>query len=692
MKKLFFSILVIIFLFDIVLLPQRRGNVSFVDFIEEMQYVDLEGSVSWFKSNLYSSKLNVDPNIFSFYKGISQFASYVTFQGAITELQDSMKDFSKTLYDTEDDGLYYADRAFLYIGAGSMYIKANQEVAGRIFENFLDTRETSHPLYMTALFWSTYIRYLSIEDYTYNYETLMQISEDPRVRIYDYSTASVKPLYDMMKKLKQPLKANLLTYEWTKDNTDVYDLINNVVLSDEELKSNKFAPTRKTSKKAEEDSFSRQGFQGMPVTPSESTKDILVPKGDSNKAPSTNATPSVLPATNTIVREQNSFLKNSVLKVMVRNKSGKALNIRIDNNEYRVTSTTNFSINLNLGRKNISTAYGGNVYTNSINILENKNNVFSIIVDDGNTTKGRQYTINNSGISRDVRTSTPMNQANAKDIRIIINRLLAQEPKIATDWFNINPYTRDMGIPPEEYSYYRGVAYYSLFINDSTKNPSHAAQALADLQYAYTKKDDKELLIKSKLYLAATTLFAYGNVYDADRLLAEAQVKAGKSSRYTPSIIYLRLQIGASGINELARLKKELQVLPRTTTVIDFKTTRFQPLSIMLPLVDKSISIVPVDKVAPILSSPKQQLINAANNPKYKDKNILLFVDDTRALNRYGVTISSIGINSSLPYNGNILKGDNDILLQRGDVITPIKINARENDAYSILLVSEDKE
>lgn len=684
MKKWIFSVLVAIFLFDIALLSQRRGNLSFVDFMEEMQYVNLENSISWFKSNQYSSKLNVTPSIFYFYKGISQFASYVAFQGAITELQESMKDFSRTLYESEDDVFYYADRAFLYIGAGSMYIKDNQEVAGRIFEGFLDTRPPSHPLYMTALFWSTYIKYLSIEDYTYNYESLLQISEDPRVRIYDYSTASVKPLSEMMKKLKQPSKVALLTYEWTKDNTDVYDLINNVVLSDEELKSTKFSPTTKPTKQAEDDAFSRQGYQGMPFTPTEAVENILPTRVDSNKAPSNNAIPSVVPSADPV-------LYGSVLKVMVKNKSGKALNILIENNEYRVMSTTNFNINLKVGRKKISTTYGDNIYSNSINIMANKNNVFSIIVDDGNTTKSRQYSISSAGIRRDVRSSTPINLANTKDTIVAINRMLAQNPTVATDWFNINPYTKEMGIAPEEYSYYRGVAYYSLFINEGSKNPSYAAQALSDLEYAYTKKNDKELLIKSQLYLAATKLFAYGNVYDADRLLAQAQVTGGRSSRYTPSIIYLRLQIGASGINELSKLKRELQILPRTTTVIDFKTTRFQPLSIMLPLVDKSISIVPVDKVAPILSLPNQQLINAANNQKSKEKSILLFVDDTRELNRYGVTISSIGINSSLPYEGSILKGDNDILLKRGDIITPIKINANEDDSYSILVVSEDK-
>ena len=194
---------------------------------------------------------------------------------------------------------------------------------------------------------------------------------------------------------------------------------------------------------------------------------------------------------------------------------------------------------------------------------------------------------------------------NAENTRNIIREVLSRPSKVATEWFNTNPYNEYMGISVEEYAYYRGVSYYSRFLNEGRISAEFAAQAKSDLTFAYNKKDNSNLLMRTRLYLGAVNLFAYNNLYEADKMFAEVASSLTEDDRYYSTVIYWRSRIGVASETDRNNFINILSSKPANTQILDYSSTRFKDLSSMPSYRENITNINAVNNAKPLYAPPK---------------------------------------------------------------------------------------
>lgn len=209
--------------------------ISFVTFIQEMQFSDPEGTVVWFRRNPYNRSFGVDEEVYLFYRGMSRYTSFAMFQGNLNELNYAGSDFMRVMRYPQESQYFYKDRAFLMIAGILLQQRDDREIPARMLEYFLYISEPNHPLYPTALYWACFLGYLDKEIYDAYYSILLQLSQVKGALVYDYYSARYLEISRMMKKIKAPKKATLYNYRWTRPDTDLFILIEQVMPVNEEL-------------------------------------------------------------------------------------------------------------------------------------------------------------------------------------------------------------------------------------------------------------------------------------------------------------------------------------------------------------------------------------------------------------------------------------------------------------------------
>lgn len=705
---------IILFLaFGTPLLPQL-GNVSFVEFIEKMQYDDPEKSIRWFRVNGYTPEYGVNERVFDFYRGISRYLSYVAYQGARTELSKAASDFRISMELPQDNVYYYKDRSILYIAGILTILSGDKEVPARIFEYFVNTSSPSNPYYITALYWSAYLRYVTRQTYESYYNTLMQLSRDSRNTIYDYSTGRMKSVSEMIRRLEIPSKMTPNNFQWSKDNTDVYTLIKNVVPilpEDQGLQKSatqKFIPTPNYPPTQNIEPPAKPQTNMQTYTPPTSIQTNTRPPVQTNTQPKvdTNQTEIIdeniedtviieeppiiyIPPTKTNEKEtpitSPTGIPNTLTIIVNKNPINGPLRVDIAGHLVNTVESTNFKTAVEPGTYQAIITFARNIYTNTIVVEPSKDNIFTIIVEDVKT-KAQEYLISSSGISLNNNAVSLLEGPNANKTRNTMRNILTQPAYIATEWFNTNPYRKSMGISPEEYAYYRGVAYYARFVNEGGNSSSYAAQAKSDLTYAYEQKDNLDLLMRTELYLGALNLFAYNNLYDADKWFATVQSKLSEGERYYPTVLYWRVRIGVINSEQRANYIRILNSMSKNTPILDYTTTKFETISTMPSYKNKISGIIPIGPASPLLQPPRSTINRSSSSINSNNPNVRLFVNDI-SKDRYQINVLSRGINTILPYRGLIYSGINNIVVSSASKSIPFRIQANENESYYILFL-----
>ena len=695
MKKMFCSIMVLILSINYTLISQNNPE-SFLTFVEEMQYNDMEASINWFRKNKYDfNKHKIDENIFDFYRGVARFSSFQNFHGAKSELRLAIQDFYKVLTSGTSYNEYYSDRALLYIAAALMELRDDKEISARIFQYFVDNAPTTHPYYTTALFWQTYLRFLDATNYRYNYETLSELSENDNIIVYDYSTASTKDLFQIMHKLKTPEEVSLHQYKWSRDTTDIITLIKSVILN-EKIYDNPNIPDRM----AREQRYVRpKGILKPSVVtiPGAVEKpSIEINNNDSTSKTDPNNTGVKVPSRNLRASDMADFRL-----IVEKNDDDIPIKIEVAGKTILTRKSQKYTIYINPGTYNIVSTYNKKSYTNSISVSNDKTNILTIIAQSPASKESYvQFIITLDGIKR----ANSSKQALAENNETIdkIKNLLLQDPAIAIKWFNINYYEARYKMTPEEYSYYRGIAYYKQFLQD--QNPSYAAQAKFDLEFVYNNRkslintdiynakavyNNTDILINTEIYLANIETYAYGNYNDAERFLMSAtkKIEGTNHNQYLPTIEYWRVRIGAIDAKETSKLKKMLVSKPKTTSILDMKTGEYQILAIMYPKIDLRVSVLPASRITAkaFLSHPGQN----TNKPKVNVRNIPLYVELLGKSNNTTIQFMSVNDNKyQIPYKDKLFLGKNKLAINWGSQIFYIDIDTKQNESYSILLLS----
>ena len=320
-----------------------------------------------------------------------------------------------------------------------------------------------------------------------------------------------------------------------------------------------------------------------------------------------------------------------------KNPNNGPIGIDIEDYSFNTEVSTNFIIEVSEGMYDAYISFGDKLYTNHVKVEKDKYNLFSIIIQDQTIPSNETNNINNPNdtiedIREDIKEellnneeieeneekkedvsltvgkeTTPVNKydGNAENTREIIRKVLSRPAKVATEWFVTNPYNEYMGISIEEYSYYRGVAYYSRFLNEGRRSAEFAAQAKSDLTFAYNKKDNSNLLMRTRLYLGAVNLFAYNDLYEADKMFAEVSSTLSEDHRYYPTVIYWRSKMGIVDESQRNEFIKVLSSKPADTQILDYSSTMFKNLSDMPSYEERIRGIRAVDKVKPIYEPPK---------------------------------------------------------------------------------------
>ncbi|ADG70589.1 hypothetical protein [Brachyspira murdochii] len=324
-------------------------------------------------------------------------------------------------------------------------------------------------------------------------------------------------------------------------------------------------------------------------------------------------------------------------------------NIGVDIEDYSFNTdiSTNFVIEVSEGIYDAYISFGDKLYTNSVKVEKDKYNLFSIIIEDHYTNENTNISEENKENAEETLTNsnevsetleeenvkentedvsltvgkenTPANKydGNAENTRNIIREVLSRPAKVATEWFNTNPYNEYMGISVEEYTYYRGVAYYSRFLNEGRRSAEFAAQAKSDLTFAYNKKDNSNLLMRTRLYLGAVNLFAYNDLYEADKMFAEVGSSLSEDHRYYPTVIYWRARIGVIDETQRNNFINILASKPKDTQILDYSSTMFKDLSVMPSYEDKITGIRAVKSSKPLYEPPKN--ISKAGSSKTQE-------------------------------------------------------------------------
>ena len=346
-------------------------------------------------------------------------------------------------------------------------------------------------------------------------------------------------------------------------------------------------------------------------------------------------------STNTI--ETNSIETNTIetnevlypLTILIdKNPNNGPIGIDIEDYSFNTEISTNFIIEVSEGMYDAYISFGDKLYTNHVKVEKDKYNLFSIIIQDQTIPSNETNNVDNitEDLKEDIKEellnneqnenteekkedvsltvgkeSTPVNKydGNAENTREIIRKVLSRPAKVATEWFITNPYNEYMGISVEEYTYYRGVAYYSRFLNEGRRSAEFASQAKSDLTFAYNKKDNSNLLMRTRLYLGAVNLFAYNDLYEADKMFAEVGSSLSDDYRYYPTVLYWRTKIGIVDDTQRNNFIKVLSSKPANTQILDYSSTVFKDLSAMPSYQEKIKGIRAVDKVKPIYEPPK---------------------------------------------------------------------------------------
>ena len=308
-----------------------------------------------------------------------------------------------------------------------------------------------------------------------------------------------------------------------------------------------------------------------------------------------------------------------------KNPNNGIIGIDIEDYSFKTEISTNFIIEVSEGQYEAYISFADKLYTNNVKVEKDKYNLFSIIIKDeiaedagnstndsktieNNTEEDVDETLKNDDVSLMVgKENIPANKYdnNAENTRNIIREVLSRPPKVATEWFNTNPYNEYMGISVEEYTYYRGVSYYSRFLNEGRRSPEFAAQAKSDLSFAYNKKDNINLLIRTRLYLGAVNLFAYNNLYEADSMFEEVGSSLTEEHRYYATVLYWRSRIGVASEADINNFINILSSKPANTQILDYSSTIFKDLSSMPSYREKITDIIAVDSVKPLYEPPK---------------------------------------------------------------------------------------
>ncbi|WP_300369629.1 hypothetical protein [Brachyspira sp.] len=663
MKKIIF----ILFMLLLSLPLFSQNSITFPEYIEDLQEKSPKKSIDWFKRNSYSDEYGVNRYVFDFYRGVSRYLSFVKFRGARTEVNRAASDFRQALELPNDPVYSYNDRAFLYIGGILTILPGDKELPARIFKYYADNCKTSNPNYPTAIYWTMYLSYITPTVYKSYYETLNILSRNPDNVIYDYFSGENRSINEMIKKLKSPENMTQKVYEWTTSNMDVYTLIKNSIpiLPEEEglpvFTSQKFSTFERYSPTKEIDDIEKEieneiekDLTEQNMAPEEKEElDNLQDIAKSEKTPESTSN-RIIPAVEEkaaddiviedpeIIEYKTNILRgtkepkasitntNNVLYPLTilidKNPNNGSIDIDIEDYSFNTEVSTNFVIEVSEGMYEAYISFGDKLYTNSVKVEKDKYNLFSIIIQDQmppenteNVLSKEDYIENNEDkkdkkeeqkedVSLTVgKENTPVNKydSNANNTRNIIRKVLERPSHVATEWFNTNPYNEYMGISVEEYTYYRGVAYYSRFLNEGKISEEFAAQAKSDLIFAYNKKDNSNLLMRTRLYLGAINLFAYNDLYEADKMFAEVGSSLTEDHRYYPTVLYWRSKIGIVDDTQRNEFIKILSSKPNNTQILDYSSTVFKDLSNMPSYNEKIKGIKPVGKSKPIYEPPK---------------------------------------------------------------------------------------
>ena len=669
MKKIIYTALAL--LFSLPLFAQN--NITFPEYIEDLQSKSPKRSIEWFKKNGYSYEYGVNRYVFDFYRGVSRYLSFVKFKAARTEVNRAASDFRQALELPNDPVYSYNDRAFLYIGGILTILPGDKELPARIFKYYADNCKTSNPNYATAIYWSMYLSYITPMVYSSYYETLNILSRNPENTIYDYFTGDNKSITEMMKNLKSPENMTQRVYEWTTSNMDVYTLIKNSIpiLPEEEglstFTSEKFAvferyaPTKEIEDIEKEiEEKNEEDLEQNRVAPEEKKElDELQDIAKKEKTPE-NASNRRIPAIEEeildeiVIEDPEVIPSEDVEKILYpltilidKNPNNGNIGVDIEDYSFNTDISTNFIIEVSEGTYDAYISFGDKLYTNSVKVEKDKYNLFSIIIEDHYTNENTNISEENKENAEDTLTNsnevsetleeenvkentedvsltvgkenTPANKydGNAENTRNIIREILSRPAKVATDWFNTNPYNEYMGIFVEEYTYYRGVAYYSKFLNEGRRSSEFAAQAKSDLTFAYNKKDNSNLLMRTRLYLGAVNLFAYNDLYEADKMFAEVGSSLTEDHRYYPTVLYWRARIGVADETQRNNFINILASKPKDTQILDYSSTMFKDLSVMPSYEDKITGIRAVKSSKPLYEPPKN--ISKAGSSKTQE-------------------------------------------------------------------------
>ncbi|WP_304352993.1 hypothetical protein [Brachyspira innocens] len=650
-----------------------QNNITFPEYIEDLQSKSPKRSIEWFKKNGYSYEYGVNRYVFDFYRGVSRYLSFVKFKAARTEVNRAASDFRQALELPNDPVYSYNDRAFLYIGGILTILPGDKELPARIFKYYADNCKTSNPNYATAIYWSMYLSYITPMVYSNYYETLNILSRNPENTIYDYFTGDNKSITEMMKNLKSPENMTQRVYEWTTSNMDVYTLIKNSIpiLPEEEglstFTSEKFAvferyaPTKEIEDIEKEiEEKNEEDLEQNRVAPEEKKElDELQDIAKKEKTPE-NASNRRIPAIEEeildeiVIEDPEIIPSEDVEKILYpltilidKNPNNGNIGVDIEDYSFNTDISTNFIIEVSEGTYDAYISFGDKLYTNSVKVEKDKYNLFSIIIEDHYTNENTNISAENKENAEETLTNsnevsetleeenvkentedvsltvgkenTPANKydGNAENTRNIIREVLSRPAKVATDWFNTNPYNEYMGISVEEYTYYRGVAYYSRFLNEGRRSSEFAAQAKSDLTFAYNKKDNSNLLMRTRLYLGAVNLFAYNDLYEADKMFAEVGSSLTEDHRYYPTVLYWRARIGVLDETQRNNFINILASKPKDTQILDYSSTMFKDLSVMPSYEDKITGIRAVKSSKPLYEPPKN--ISKAGSSKTQE-------------------------------------------------------------------------
>ncbi|WP_304331900.1 hypothetical protein [Brachyspira innocens] len=650
-----------------------QNNITFPEYIEDLQSKSPKRSIEWFKKNGYSYEYGVNRYVFDFYRGVSRYLSFVKFKAARTEVNRAASDFRQALELPNDPVYSYNDRAFLYIGGILTILPGDKELPARIFKYYADNCKTSNPNYATAIYWSMYLSYITPMVYNSYYETLNILSRNPENTIYDYFTGDNKSITEMMKNLKSPENMTQRVYEWTTSNMDVYTLIKNSIpiLPEEEglstFTSEKFAvferyaPTKEIEDIEKEiEEKNEEDLEQNRVAPEEKKElDELQDIAKKEKTPE-NASNRRIPAIEEeildeiVIEDPEIIPSEDVEKILYpltilidKNPNNGNIGVDIEDYSFNTDISTNFIIEVSEGTYDAYISFGNKLYTNSVKVEKDKYNLFSIIIEDHYTNENTNISAENKENAEETLTNsnevsetleeenvkentedvsltvgkenTPANKydGNAENTRNIIREVLSRPAKVATDWFNTNPYNEYMGISVEEYTYYRGVAYYSRFLNEGRRSSEFAAQAKSDLTFAYNKKDNSNLLMRTRLYLGAVNLFAYNDLYEADKMFAEVGSSLTEDHRYYPTVLYWRARIGVLDETQRNNFINILASKPKDTQILDYSSTMFKDLSVIPSYEDKITGIRAVKSSKPLYEPPKN--ISKAGSSKTQE-------------------------------------------------------------------------